>query len=72
MIVERLIELRDDRVLFGVELVTELLMLAVQHRAPAHHIDAPPLGGRHQPSARVVRHARLRPLLESGYKRVLR
>ena len=47
-------------------------MLALEQRSPAQQVDRAMLRGGHQPGARVVRDARLRPLLERGDERVLR
>src|SRR3989442_10770347 len=45
----------------GVELVTELLVLTVEHLAPAQLVYCPMLRGGHEPGARIVRDARLGP-----------
>src|SRR3989442_6097395 len=56
----------------GVELVTELLVLTVEHLAPAQLVYCPMLRGGHEPGARIVRDARLGPALERGDERILR
>ena len=61
-----LIELLED-----FQLAPDQLTLALERDLPAQCIDAPALGGGHQPCARPVRDARLRPLLERGDERVL-
>ena len=66
------LEIRDRRFLLGLELVTELLVLAIEPLVATPEIDRPVLGGRHQPGARVARYARLGPLLERGEEGVLR
>ena len=60
------------RSLLDLELVAELLVLALEQLAAAQAVDRAVLRGRHQPGARVVGHARLRPVLERGDQRVLR
>ena len=54
------------------ELAAELLVLALEQRCVGAAVDRAVLGGGHEPGARVVRDARLRPLLERGDERVLR
>ena len=61
-----LIELLQD-----FQLAPDQLVLALERDAPAQCIDAPALGGGHQPCARLVRDPRLRPLLKRGDERVL-
>ena len=46
-------------------------MLALQHRASAEVIDSTMLGGAHEPGARIVRDARLGPLLERREESIL-
>ena len=55
-----------------VVLAAALLMLLRGHLAAAEVVDRPPLGGRHQPGARPVRRAFLRPALQRRDQRVLR
>ena len=38
---------------------------------PTHQVDGPVLGGGHEPGARIVRDARLRPPLQGHHQRVL-
>src|SRR2546422_9680368 len=71
-IVDRGVEIRPRRVPPSLELVTELLMLAVEHLAPAQLVNRPVLRGGHEPGARIVRDARLGPALERGDERVVR
>src|ERR1700676_3080182 len=47
-------------------------MLTLKQLVPAKVIDGPMLRGGHQPSARIVRNARLRPPLEGSDKSILR
>ena len=54
------------------ELARELLVLALERRAAAQQVDRAVLRRGHEPGARVVRDARLGPLLERGDERVLR
>ena len=72
VVVERGVEVRHGRLLLDLELVAELLVLALEQLVAAQAIDGAMLGGRHQPGAGVVRDARLRPALERGDQRVLR
>src|SRR3989442_14049595 len=72
MIVDRRVEIRHRRVPPSLELGTELLMLAIEHLAPAQLVDRPMLRGGHEPGARIVRDARLGPALERDDERVLR
>ena len=53
-------------------LATEFFVLALETRVAAEVIDGTMLGGGHQPGARVVGDARLRPLFERGDESVLR
>ena len=62
----------DGQLLLRLELAAELLVLALEQLAAAQPVDGAVLRGGHQPGARVVRDARLRPLLERGDERVLR
>ena len=72
VVVERGVEVGRRRSLLRLELVAELLVLALEQLVAAQLVDGAVLRGRHQPGARVVRDARLRPLLERGDERVLR
>ena len=54
------------------ELAHEFLLLALERRTAPQRVDRAVLGGGHQPGARVVRDARLRPGLQRGDERVLR
>ncbi len=47
-------------------------MLALEPRVSAEVINGTMLGGGHEPGARIVRNARLRPLLERGDQSILR
>ena len=58
--------------LSGVQFTAKLFVLALQPRVSAEIIDGAMLGRGHQPGARIVRHARLRPLLERGHQSILR
>ena len=51
---------------------TIISCLRVEHLAAAQMIDRAPLGGRHQPRARVFRNAGLRPVFERGQQGILR
>ena len=50
----------------------DLLLLSLEHPAAAKEVDGAVLRRGHEPGARVVRDACLRPLLERGDERVLR
>src|SRR5205823_717196 len=54
------------------ELVCELDMLAPEQLLPLEVVDGVMLRRGHEPGAWVLRHPRLRPLLERGDERVLR
>src|SRR6266849_1918323 len=64
VIVKRGFEIRHECLLPGIELTTKLLVLALEELAAAKEINGAMLGGGHEPGARVLRDARLRPLLE--------
>ena len=72
VIVESRIEVGHRGVLPGFELVTQLLMLALEELVAAQSVDGAMLGGCHQPGSRFVGHAGFRPLLERSNERVLR
>src|ERR1700682_2369293 len=72
MVVERCVEIRDCPVLLGFELESDLLMFAIQTRAPSQMIDRAMLRGCHEPGGGIIRNTRLRPLLEGRDERVLR
>jgi hypothetical protein len=54
LIVDRSVEIRHGHLLPGLELVTQLPVLASEPRSPAQQVDRTMLRGRHEPSARVV------------------
>ncbi len=58
--------------LFRAQLATKLLVLALDPRISAEVINGTMLGGGHEPSAGIVRNARLRPLLERRDQSILR
>ena len=66
VIVEGRVEIRHGQLLLRLELATELLVLALEPLVSAQEIDRAMLRGGHEPGARVVRDARLGPLLERG------
>ena len=72
MVVERRIEVRREAVLLDLQLAADLLMLALEHLVAAQMVEGAPLGGRHQPGARPVGHALVRPLLQRRDQRLLR
>jgi hypothetical protein len=65
-------QIRSRRLLSRLELAGQLLVLALEAHGPTDEVDRPVPRGGHEPGARVVRDARLRPLLERGDERVLR
>ena len=72
VVVDRRVEVRHGHLLPGLQLVPHLLMLALEHLAPAQQIDRPMLGRGHEPGARLVGNAGLGPLLQRGDQRILR
>jgi hypothetical protein len=64
-VVKPSIEVRHGR-LFSLEVPADLLVCALEPLVSAELINRAMFGDSHQPSARVVRDARLRPLLKSG------
>src|SRR5437879_10543474 len=72
VIVERGVEIQHSHLLLGLELATKLLVLALEPFVSAERVEGTVLRGGHEPSARVVRDARFRPLLERGDESVLR
>ena len=71
VVVDGGVEIGHGHLLLGLELVAELLVLAIEQRSPAQQVDGAMLRGGHQPGAGVVRDARLRPPLQRGDERVL-
>ncbi len=72
VVVEGGIEVRLRSFSRGLDFAAQLLVLALDQLLAPQPIDGAMLGGGHQPGARLVRDARLRPLLERGDERVLR
>src|SRR5439155_24354805 len=72
VIVDRGGEIWRGHLELGLDLTTELLLLAREPFSAAQEVDRAMLRGGHEPGARVVRDARLRPLLERGDERILR
>src|SRR3989441_496878 len=71
-VVERGVEIRRRQLALRLDLATELLVLALDELASAQQVDRTVLRGGHEPGARLVRDARLRPALERGDERLLR
>ena len=75
VVVERVVDRRGQVGVLvlaaALELEPQLLRLAVVHAGAPQPVDRPVLGGGHEPGARVVRDARLGPLLERGDERLL-
>ncbi|MNI80589.1 hypothetical protein D3C73_1371280 [compost metagenome] len=55
-----------------IHLPANFLVLAPKHPVSPEIVQRPSFCGRHEPCARVVRNPRLRPLLQSHDKRILR
>ena len=72
VVVERGIEVRRRTFSLGLDLATELGVLAFDQLLAAQPIDGAMFRGGHQPGARLVGNARLGPLLECGDEGVLR
>src|SRR5882762_6013925 len=71
VIVHRGFEMRHGHLLLGCKLAAELLVLAFEALVSPPEINRTMLRSGHQPSARVVRDARRRPLLERGNESIL-
>ncbi len=69
-VVDRGVEIRRG-LLSRIDFAAELLMLALEQLAPAQQVDCTVLRRGHEPCARVLRDARLGPLLERRDERVL-
>ena len=72
IVVERRIGIGRKAFPVDLQLAADLLMLALQHLVAAQMIEGAPLGGGHQPGARVVGNALARPLLQRRNQRLLR
>ena len=72
VIVDRRVEFRHGLSCCGLEFAAELLVLALEQFVSAQAVDGAMFCGRHEPGARFVRHARLRPLFERGNESILR
>ena len=72
VVVERGVEIGRPRLLLRVELVSELLVLALEQLVPAEKIDRAVLGGGHEPRTGIVGNPRLGPFLERDDERILR
>ena len=71
-IVNRGVEICHGHLLFALKLAHNLLVLAPEECVPSEAVDGTMLGGGHQPSPRIIRNSRLRPLLEGSNESVLR
>src|SRR3989442_7362089 len=65
------VQIYRSYLLLDLEFATEFLVLAFQPRVAAPEIDGTMLRRGHEPGARFIRDARLRPLLERSDERVL-
>ena len=76
IVVERIVDLGLEigvlDLAVDLDLAPQFPRLSLVDLGSAQAIDRPVLGRAHEPGARVVRDARLRPLLESGNERLLR
>src|SRR5258708_29983683 len=72
IIVERGVEIGHGHLLLGLELATELLVLALEELVAAPEVDRAMLRGGHEPGAGIVRDAGCGPLFEGGDESVLR
>ena len=72
VVVELGVDVALSRTELQLDLPGELLLLALERRAAPQQVDRAVLRRGHEPGARVVRHARLGPLLERGDESVLR
>src|SRR5712691_13570530 len=71
VVLRRGLEVCQRRLPPGLQLATQLLVLALEPLAPAQPVDGAMLRGGHEPGARVVRDPRLRPPLERDDESVL-
>ena len=74
VVADVIVDRRDELLLDGSAGVggrSDLFVLALGEAPAAQHVDRPVLRGGHEPGARVLRHARLRPALERRDERVL-
>src|SRR5215469_3112967 len=65
-VLRRRFHLRNRLRLLPLELPAQLCVLALQQRPPPQPVNRPVLACGHQPGARVLRNARLRPLVKGG------
>src|SRR5258705_8822977 len=72
VVVDRFVELSHYHLLACVQLVSQLLVLALDTLGSTERVDCAMLRCRHEPGARIVGNARLRPPLERGNESVLR
>ena len=70
--VHRRFELARDLVLTLFELVSQLLVFAIEQLAATEVIDRTMFGGGHQPGAGIPRNSGFGPLLQRGHERVVR
>ena len=71
VIVDRRFELGYGSLLLRLQIAGDLLVLPLEKLVAPHHVDRAALRGSHQPCPGIVRHARLRPLVERREQRVL-
>ena len=71
-IFDRCVEIRHGRLLLSLQLAAELFVLGLQPLVSPPQIDGAMFRRGHEPGARIVRDARLRPLFERGDESVLR
>src|ERR1700730_165735 len=72
VIIIRDAEISHGHVLLCLKLATQFFMLSLEELVAPKVIDSPVLRGGHQPSAGIIRNARLRPPLQSSNESILR
>jgi hypothetical protein len=72
VVVDRGLDVGHVRFLFELDFVTELFVFALEPLVSTERIDRAMLRRGHEPRARIVRHARLRPTFERRHERILR
>jgi len=70
-VVHRGLQIRLGALAQALQLAAQLVLLALEHLAPSQPVDGAVLGRGHEPGARVVRDARLRPLLQGGHESLI-
>src|SRR5262245_26595600 len=71
VVVDCSVEVHRGQIALHFQLAAELFVLALEELVPPEEVDRAMLGGGHEPGARLVRDARLRPPLECRDERLL-